>query len=122
MEPFATTLWSDAASLRHLRRSLAEWLQETAAVPIHARDAIVLATHEAAANGIQHGTAGSSVTIDGRVFGDRVVVEVVSAGCWGAHGRATSELRGRGLTLMHAVVSEMETDMQPERTTVRLQV
>lgn len=122
MERFAATLWSDLASLRPLRRALTEWLEETAAVPIDARDAIVLAVHEAAANGIQHATAGSSVTVDGRVFGDRVVVDVASAGRWGERGREASEVTGRGLTLMHALVSEMEIDTQPERTTVRLQV
>jgi anti-sigma regulatory factor (Ser/Thr protein kinase) len=119
MEHFEATLPPDLARLRGLRHQLSDWL-EGGKVPSHARDAIVLAIHEAAANAIDH--ACSSVSIRGVRDENKLILVVSNSGRW-RKPRLSEELsRGRGLTLMEALTSQMEILTNPERTTIRMRV
>ena len=105
MEPFITTVSGDISLLRALRHSLTFWL-ELAGVPAEKQASIVLATHEAAANAIQHGDAGGSVTVtaESEAEGGCVVV-VRNDGGW--KQESVREGRGKGLALMRELMSDV---------------
>ena len=105
--------------LREFRRRLTRWLEQ-AGVSDQARHAILLAAHEAAAHGIEHAARERPITVLGRVEQDAILIEVMSAGAWGAHPQPASDERGRGLILMKKLVSAVEIVAEAERTTVRL--
>ena len=103
----------DVRELAALRRSLAEWL---ARVESSARDAVILATHEAAANAVEHAHAGVVVTASRNR--DRVTVVVRNSGGWKESDG--SEGRGRGLILMRALMSQVEIGSRQDGTVVRM--
>jgi anti-sigma regulatory factor (Ser/Thr protein kinase) len=119
VEAFAVTLAPEPALLQEFRHRLTRWL-EKAAVSRQDRDAILLAAHEAAANGIEHAAREGPVTVLGRIEPDAILIEVMSAGRWGEQLQEASDERGRGLMLMRRLVSEVEIVAEAERTTVRL--
>lgn len=118
-EVFTANLPADPGLLRDFRRQLAAWL-DAASVTERARNAILLAAHEAAANAIEH--AAAPVTVVGRVEPDVILIEVTSAGRWAAHPRAISDERGRGIALMKGLLSDVEILAEKERTIVRLRM
>ena len=122
VEVFAAVLASKPGVLRGFRHRLRTWL-EVAGVSARGCDAIVLAAHEAAANGVQHATIGEPVTVRGRIEDGSVLIEVGSEGLWGARSddRAPDE-RGRGLALMKSLMSSVEILTDEQRTTVRLRL
>lgn len=117
-ELFTATVPADPGMLREFRHALADWLE--AAGVREERDAILLAAHEAAANGIQN--AAGPVTVVGRVEPDVILIEVTSAGRWGAQRQEHSDERGRGLPLMRSLLSEVEIVPEKTRTIVRLRM
>jgi anti-sigma regulatory factor (Ser/Thr protein kinase) len=118
MEPFEASLPPDLSRLRGLRHDLAAWL-DSIEVDAYRRDAVVLAVHEAAANGIEH--ANGRVTVRGSRDEDKLLLVVSNSGRW--TGPRPGELnRGRGLTLMRALLSRMEIGVEPDGTTVRMRM
>lgn len=99
-----------------LRRELTSWL-EVAEVAGSARDSIVLATHEAAANAIEHAQLGSEVTVRGMRDHDELMVVVTNTGTW-KKSRHDDDVRGRGIALMKALMSEIDVRRESRRTTV----
>ena len=118
-EVFAASLPADPGLLSEFRQQLAAWL-EAAAVAPRARDAILLAAHEAAANAIEH--AAAPVTVVGRVEPDVILIEVTSAGRWAARPQQVSAERGRGIALMKGLLSDVEILAEEEQTIVRLRM
>jgi len=116
MDEFLSILPSDPTTLRPLRHSLGAWLDELG-VTESSRDHVVLATHEAAANAMVHAQS-TPVVVRARVTAGRVSVEISDRGHW----RTTRENggRGTGLTLIEALVSEVEIEKGARGTTVRL--
>jgi len=108
----------DLFLLRGLRRELAAWLARTRVIG-EAREEIILATHEAAANAIEHARSGSEVTVRGVRDASKVVVVVTNSGRW-KEPRPFDEKRGRGLTLMRRLMSDLEIQVRSQRTTVRM--
>jgi anti-sigma regulatory factor (Ser/Thr protein kinase) len=106
--PFKASLPADATVLFDFRRSLRDWLQ-TADLESGAEDALVLAVHEAVANGIEHGR-GSPVRVEGSANDGGLVVEVTTKGSWepGSEEDGALAQRGRGLTLMRRLTEELE--------------
>ena len=117
VERFAATLPADPRALRDFRQQLATWLEE-AGVRDRAQQEILLAAHEAAANAIEH--AAAPLTVVGRAEPDVILIEVTSAGRWGAHKQEISDERGRGIALMRSLLSDVEILAEKERTIVRL--
>jgi anti-sigma regulatory factor (Ser/Thr protein kinase) len=118
-EVFTATLPADPGLLREFRQQLLAWL-EAAAVAERARNAILLAAHEAAANAIEH--AAAPVTVIGRVEADVILIEVTSAGRWRAPAQGIPDERGRGLALMRGLLSDVEILAEKERTIVRMRM
>lgn len=107
----------DVAQLGLLRRSLADWLLRAEVEP-SASAAVILATHEAAANAMEHAHAAPSVT--GSCDQDRVTVVVRNAGEWKESDG--SEYRGRGLILMRGLMSQVDIGSGPGGSVVRMQL
>jgi anti-sigma regulatory factor (Ser/Thr protein kinase) len=80
---------------------------------------LVLATHEAVANAVEHGRAGHSVTIRGRIENGNVTVEVSDDGDW-QEATFDNEERGRGLMLIAGLMDEFELLSTRPGTTVRM--
>jgi serine/threonine-protein kinase RsbW len=118
IEPFESSLSLDLFLLGGLRRELAAWLARIH-VAGDVRDEIILATHEAAANAIEHARSGSEVTVRAVRDANKVIVVVTNSGRW-AEPRSLDEARGRGLTLIKQLMSDLEIQVKSQRTVVRM--
>ena len=116
--PFETSLSLDLSLLGGLRRALAAWLAQVQVVG-GVSDDIILATHEAAANAIEHARLGSEVTIRGVRDATKVIIVVTNNGGW-KKPRSVDEMRGRGLALMKDLMSDLEIQVKSQRTVVRM--
>ena len=83
------------------------------------RDEIILATHEAAANAIEHAQMGTEVIVRGVRDDHKVLIVISNAGAW-KEPRSLEEMRGRGLTLMKQLMSDLEIQVKSHRTIVRM--
>lgn len=118
MSGFEFRLSPEPALLADLRHALADWLRE-AEISERARGPIVLATHEAAANAIEHADSSDPVQVHAQLAEGLITVEISDRGCWNPQARK-SEDRGRGLELIQALVSELDIQRQHRGTTLRL--
>src|SRR4249919_2764504 len=118
MMPFRRNV-TDLRELRPLRASLSAWLTD-AGLPESSRDDLVLATHEAVANAIQHAGSADPVLVQAREDECGFVIDVCDAGRWVFRDGPTSEERGRGLQLIHGLVSRADVVAEESGTTVRL--
>lgn len=120
-ETFESTVPANPSVLFQFRHSLRDWLQ-TAELESGAADALVLAVHEAVANGIEHGS-GSRVLVQGRAGNGDLVVEITTKGSWKAgsesEGDGALAERGRGLALIDAL-TELELLVHDGCVTIRL--
>ncbi len=93
------------------------WLAELGVTGDDAAD-LLLATGEAFANAVEHSGA-TDVRLSLTTAGDgQLTVEVEDSGSWRRPRIATS--RGRGLSMMRALVDEVEVESDDEGTIVRL--
>ena len=120
MEGFQSTVPPDFAVLGGLRRSLTAWL-EKAGVADPPRGDVVLATHEAAANAIEHAGSAGPIDVRARLVGRTLTIEITDSGRWKVANPADDE-RGRGLILIAGLVSEMKLQADTSGTTLRLVV
>ena len=118
MMPFRRNV-TNLRELRPLRVSLNAWLTD-AGVAESSRDNLVLATHEAVANAIEHAGSADPVRVHAREDECGFVIDVTDAGRWVVRDAPTSEERGRGLQLIHGLVSRADVVAQEGGTTVRL--
>lgn len=118
IEPFETSLSLDLSLLGKLRRDLKAWLASVRVEGVFT-DEILLATHEAAANAIEHALTGTEVTVRGVRDESKVLVVVANSGAWNAP-RSLDEMRGRGLILMKQLMSDLEIQVKSQRTIVRM--
>lgn len=119
VEGFHRHLETDLGALSALRRSLRSWLQQEGMVepPL---EAVLLATHEAVANSIQHAGAADGVQVRASRFAGEVVVEVSDHGHWKPPTDPDNDERGRGIPLMRALVSKVDITSSARGTRVRL--
>ena len=117
-EPFELVLTSELLRRGELRRSLRLWL-DAARVLEPVRFAVVLATHEAAANSVEHTPRGSRVVVTATVDGSSLTVVVTDSGRWRAP-RPGRDVRGRGLSVIAGLVRSLEIRSEPSGTTVRM--
>ena len=114
MAAFAATLLRGPSELRGMRHLLTSWLELTDATE-DVRGAVLLATHEAAANAMAHGRPDSPVGISATEDeAGGFTVEITNLGAWkepepGHHGR--------GLSLMTELMSEVAIET---KTSVRM--
>ena len=95
-----------------MRRLLTSWLELTDATE-DVRGAVLLATHEAAANAMTHGERDSPVSVSAsQDEAGRFTVEVINHGPW---KEPAADHTGHGLKMMNELMSEVRT-----LTTVRM--
>jgi anti-sigma regulatory factor (Ser/Thr protein kinase) len=82
-----------------------------------------MACHEACSNAIEHayGFSEATFTIDARLVGDTVVLDVRDEGAWIERRDGRLPHRGRGMVLMEAVMDALEVSHEPGGTTVRME-
>ena len=114
MTAFAATLVHGATELRGLRQSLLSWLKQMNA-SADAQGAVMLATHEAAANAMQHGEPDGPITVSAHQDPDGgFSVEVTNDGAW---KEPEPGHRGRGLMMINELMSDVGIQT---RTSVRM--
>ena len=119
MEAFEFSLSPDLRVLTELRHRLSAWLSR-AEIGRQERSDIVLGTHEAAANAIEHAVgADGNARVTARLTDGLVTVEIKDGGSWRARSDDAAE-RGRGLPLIAALVDELQVKQDHRGTTVRL--
>ena len=120
MESFYATLPLDFGHLGDLRRALTAWLSD-AGVPDARRAGAVLATHEAAANAIEHADSDGPIEVRAQLCDGTLTIEVSDSGRWKAptHLPADDE-RGMGLSVIEGLVSELEIRTDSHGTTLRM--
>ena len=114
MGAFATILFGGPTELREMRHSLAVWLGQTEATA-SVRDAILLATHEAAANAMTHGEPESPVSVSASQ--DQTggfTVDVTNLGPW---RKPEVGHKGHGLAVMNQLMSDVAIET---KTRVRM--
>jgi anti-sigma regulatory factor (Ser/Thr protein kinase) len=107
------------AALAPLRHALATWL-ESREVGERARHAVILATHEAVANAIQHSGTAARITVRADAEPDGLTIEITDGGAWRIPVIPPPIERGRGLDLIRSLVTDATINTGAEGTTVRL--
>lgn len=114
MAAFAATLLRGPTELRGMRDRLTSWLELTDATAV-VRDAVLLATHEAAANAMAHGQPDSPVNISAsQDKAGGFTVEVTNLGGW---KEPEAGHHGRGIAMMTELMSEVAIQT---KTSVRM--
>ena len=114
MTAFAATLVHGPTELRGLRHLLVSWLEQMDA-SADVRGAVMLATHEAAANAMAHGEPEGPVTVSACQDDDgNFTVEVTNHGGW---REPNPGHHGRGLLMMNDLMSDVGIQT---RTSVRM--
>jgi PAS domain S-box-containing protein len=106
---------AEPIALRSVRRSLGRWLHQCEAGETESYE-IILACNEAFANAIEHayGPGDGWVEMKATILEDEVSITVLDFGRW-REPRGVN--RGRGLTLIEAVMDSVEIGKDPERGT-----
>ena len=105
MAAFAATLLHGPTELREMRHLLTSWLGQTDATGV-VRDAVLLATHEAAANAMAHGQPDGPVNISAsQDEAGGFTIEVTNFGGW---KEPEAGHHGRGIATMTELMSEVE--------------
>jgi len=108
----------DLAHLRGVRRNLRSWLEDVE-IPAEERDDIILATHEAVVNAIEHADLASEVMVHGKRHPHSVVIVVSNRGQWESRPRG-DDARGRGLAMIRGVMSSVDIQARRGRTVIRM--
>jgi serine/threonine-protein kinase RsbW len=118
-DEFELRLEARAAELHKLRHALSAWLARQGAPPEVTAE-VALATHEAAANVVEHAYRDGSgnVVVRARRDDDELLVAVQDEGHWRTPGR--TDQRGRGLTVMRSLTDEVVISPTGSGTTVML--
>ena len=113
--PLRLTMPAEPVALAALRRSLRRWLAACEATDDESND-IVLACSEALANAIEHayGPGDAEVEMDAAFTGDKVSIVVRDFGRW---REPRGENRGRGLSLIQAVMDSVSVAADDEEGT-----
>ncbi len=118
MEAFVATLPCDLTELAELRRALGAWLDQSE-LSDELRSSVVLATHEAAANAIEHAEPCKAVEVRAAIERERLTVAVTDTGTW-KHASFDNDERGRGLLMISVLMRQVEITSEPHGTTIRM--
>ncbi|BBZ28465.1 histidine kinase [Mycolicibacterium madagascariense] len=104
------------------RTALRTWLTRADMKADQVQD-VLIATGEAVANAIEHGhrnSPGGTVTLRATALADRVLVTVVDTGVWKTPRPDVDITRGRGVTLMKALMQDVSIVPDANGTTVHM--
>ena len=116
LKPLDLALPRDLEQLAGLRATLGDWL-DRAGVNGDDRNEIILAAHEAVANGIEHSEGDGELRARGDVDGQAVTVTVTSPGPW--REPQTTPGRGNGLVIIRGL-TEVDIDATATSASVRM--
>ena len=122
--PLELAFPADTAQLRPVRARLRSWLDRCGLSTQLAQDALV-AAGEAVANAIEHGhrdRPGDEITLRAAVTANRLQLTVSDSGRWLPPGPEPAPYRGKGLTLMQAMMDHVSIDAGEDGTTVTMDV
>jgi PAS domain S-box-containing protein len=114
---FEVELPTEPEALASMRAVLRRWLGHVQGSEQEIAE-VVTACGEAATNAIEHAGAGTPFEISGHVEGRRVEIAVRDFGVWRSPREGD---RGRGISLMRALMDTVDVVPTPEGTTVRMQ-
>jgi PAS domain S-box-containing protein len=114
---FSVELPTEPEALASMRALLRRWLSHVEGSEQEIAE-VVTACGEAATNAIEHAGAGIPFEISGRIEGRSVQIAVRDFGAWRAPREGD---RGRGLSLMRALMDTVDVVPTPDGTTVRMQ-
>jgi serine/threonine-protein kinase RsbW len=117
---FSHAFPASPAELALLRERLRSWLDEHG-VETNVERSVVLAVSEAASNAVEHGygcDADGIVTVMARLDDERLEVTVRDEGKW-REGQSDTH-RGRGLSIMRAIVDELSIARENGATVLRM--
>jgi anti-sigma regulatory factor (Ser/Thr protein kinase) len=129
--PLAVQVTADDPScLALLRAKLRQWLP-TAGIGTREATDIMIAAGEAAANAVEHATAGRpadaasvQITLTARAAHATVQLTITDTGTWrpppADREQPAPGTRGHGIIFMHALMNEVTIDPSPHGTTVTL--
>ena len=115
-EPLDLALPCDPSQLGGFRATLGAWLDQEG-VNDHDRDEIILAAHEAVANGIEHSDGHGELRVRGEIDDEAVTVTVMSPGPW--REPETRLGRGNGLVIIRGL-TEVDIDATATSADVRM--
>jgi anti-sigma regulatory factor (Ser/Thr protein kinase) len=118
MDAFVARVPCEVSRLAALRRDLGRWLAKTD-LSDRIRSSVVLATHEAAANAIEHASPCESVEVRAAIDEESLTIAVRDTGMW-KHANLDNGERGRGLIIINALIPRVEIVTEPSGTTVRM--
>ncbi|WP_327287323.1 SpoIIE family protein phosphatase [Streptomyces sp. NBC_01198] len=120
--PLEMSFPAESAQLAPVRRALREWLAQCDLPPRTVQNVLV-AAGEACANAIEHGhrdAPGNPVHFRAEAFVDNLHLTIADTGRWKAPEPELNAHRGRGLSLMQALMHHVTVTPGPSGTTVDL--
>ena len=116
LEPLNLALPRDPRRLGPFRASLGAWLDQ-AGVNDQDRDEVILAAHEAVANGIEHSNGDGELRVQGEIVDQMITVTVTSPGPWSQP--ETKLGRGNGLAIIRSL-THVDIDATARSMDVRM--
>jgi anti-sigma regulatory factor (Ser/Thr protein kinase) len=113
---------AEVSELAGTRTALRSWLKRADVDAEQVQD-VLIATGEAVANAIEHGHRdhrGGIVSLRATALADRVHVTVVDTGVWKTPRPDIDITRGRGVTLMRALMQDVSIHPDTTGTTVHM--
>jgi serine phosphatase RsbU (regulator of sigma subunit)/GAF domain-containing protein/anti-sigma regulatory factor (Ser/Thr protein kinase) len=120
--PLEMSFPADVNELSRSRTALRSWLSQTRVNRDQAHDMLV-AAGEAVANAIEHGHRDSPegiITLRATALVDQVQLTIVDSGSWKPPHPVADRHRGRGITLMRALMQDVAIHPDADGTTVHL--
>ncbi|KWX67264.1 SpoIIE family protein phosphatase [Mycobacterium sp. NAZ190054] len=120
--PLELDFAADVGELAGSRTALRGWLNAVGLSQEQTLD-VLIAVGEALANAIEHGhrERQGRVRLRAMALPDTVYLTVTDSGTWKAPAQVPALHRGRGITLMRALMQDVTIDSQHTGTTVRMQ-
>jgi serine phosphatase RsbU (regulator of sigma subunit)/anti-sigma regulatory factor (Ser/Thr protein kinase) len=121
-EPLELNFPADVSQLAPTRTALRRWLTRVKVDSDQSMDVLV-AAGEAVANAIEHGHRDSPegmINLSATALTDQVHVIITDSGTWKPAEPAAQSTRGRGITLMRALMQAVTINSDTAGTTVRL--
>ncbi|MFF5029828.1 SpoIIE family protein phosphatase [Streptomyces collinus] len=122
--PLQVSFPAESAQLAPVRKALRSWLAQCELPPRDVQNVLV-AAGEACANAIEHGhrhAPGQAVRLRAEALVDHLRLTVADSGLWKAPQPERNTHRGRGITLMRAMMEQVTITPGPSGTTVDMQM
>ncbi|MEE6177666.1 SpoIIE family protein phosphatase [Mycobacterium sp. 050134] len=120
--PLEMNFPADASHLARTRAALRRWLTQARVDPDLTHD-VLIAAGEAVANAIEHGHRSrpeGTITLRATALVDHVELTIADTGTWKTPQPALNPHRGRGITLMRALMADVDIHPASDGTTVHL--